>query len=88
MRAIRTPDQRLRVFISSTLGEALTHLAVLRRGAPSEGETARALQELYDRFTEGIDSPHLVAARAALARYTGAVDRAVADTVSDDWDVL
>ena len=25
-------------------------------------------QEVYDRFTEGFDSPHLVAARAALAR--------------------
>ena len=48
--------------------QALTHLAVLRRGTPGEADAARALQEVYDGFTEGFDSPHLVAARAALAR--------------------
>ena len=64
--------------------QALTHLAVLRRGAPSEADAARALQELYDGFTEGFD----IAAPRGGPRRLGAVDRAVADTVSDDWDVL
>jgi adenylate cyclase len=48
--------------------QALTHLAVLRRGSPGEAEAVRALQEVYDGFSEGLDSPHLVAARAALGR--------------------
>ena len=76
VRAIRTPDQRQRVFISSTLGEladergaarlaALTHLAVLRRGTP-EADAVHALRDVYDQFTEGFDVPQLVAARAAL----------------------
>ena len=48
--------------------QALTHLAVLRCGAAGEAEAVHTLREVYDRFTEGFDSPHLVAARAALAR--------------------
>ena len=48
--------------------QALTHLAVLRCGAAGEAEAVHTLQEVYDRFTEGFDSPHLVAAHAALAR--------------------
>ena len=39
--------------------QALTHLAVLRRGTPGEADAARALQEVYDGFTEGFDTPHL-----------------------------
>ena len=45
---------------------ALTRLTELRRGTPHEDETRRALQDVHDRFTEGFDLPHLVAARAAL----------------------
>ena len=48
--------------------QALTHLAVLRRGTPGEADALHALQELYDGFTEGFDTPQLVAARAALQR--------------------
>jgi predicted ATPase len=48
--------------------QALTHLARLRRGTPGEAEAVHALQEVYDGFTEGFDSPHLVAARTALAQ--------------------
>jgi hypothetical protein len=45
--------------------QALTRIAVLRRGSPGETGALRALQEVYDNFTEGFDTPHLVAARAA-----------------------
>ena len=47
--------------------QALTHLAVLRRGTPTEADAALALQEVYDGSPKGFDTPHLVAARAALA---------------------
>jgi predicted ATPase len=46
--------------------QALTRLAVLRRGAPGEPEAQRALREVYDAFTEGFDTRHLVAARSEL----------------------
>jgi hypothetical protein len=46
--------------------QALTRLAELRRGTPGEAEARRALQEVYVTFTEGLDTPQLVAARAAL----------------------
>lgn len=46
--------------------QALTRLALLRRGTPGEGDARRALREVYDSFTEGFDTPHLVAAQAAM----------------------
>jgi hypothetical protein len=46
--------------------QALTRLAALRRGTPDESDAVRALREAYDCFTEGFDTPHLVAARATL----------------------
>jgi hypothetical protein len=46
--------------------QALTRLAVLRRGAPGEPEALHELQEVYDAFTEGFGTRHLVEARAAL----------------------
>jgi predicted ATPase len=46
--------------------QALTRLAVLRRGTPREVDALDALRDVYDRFTEGLDSPPLVAAREAL----------------------
>ena len=46
--------------------QALTHLAVLRRETPGEADALHSLQDAYDGFTEGFDTPHLVAARAAL----------------------
>jgi hypothetical protein len=48
--------------------QALTHLANLRRGTPREAGAREALEAVYDGFTEGFDSPHLVAARTALGR--------------------
>jgi predicted ATPase len=45
---------------------ALTRLAGLRRGTPGEHDALRALREVYDLLTEGLDTPHPVAARAAL----------------------
>ena len=45
---------------------ALTRLAFLRRGTPKEDEARLALQEVYARFTEGFDLPHLIAARRVL----------------------
>jgi hypothetical protein len=46
--------------------QALTRLAILRRGTPMEFEARGALQVVYDGLTEGFDLPHLVAARQAL----------------------
>lgn len=45
---------------------ALTRLVVLRRATPGADDLVRELRELYGQFTEGFDSPHLVAARGAL----------------------
>ena len=45
---------------------ALTRLAFLQRGTSKEADARAALEELYSRFTEGFELPHLVAARAAL----------------------
>jgi hypothetical protein len=46
--------------------EALSRLAAARRGAAHQEDTVRRLRQLYDTFTEGFDSPQLVAARAVL----------------------
>jgi len=46
--------------------KVLTRLVSLRRGTPGEAESVRALRDVYDSFTEGFDTPQLVAARAAL----------------------
>jgi hypothetical protein len=51
---------------------ALTHLVEVRRGTPGEAKTLDALRALSETFTEGFDSPHLLAARAALESATGA----------------
>jgi predicted ATPase len=48
--------------------QALTQLALLQRGTPGEAAAIDALQAVHDEFTEGFDSPHLVAARTALGR--------------------
>jgi hypothetical protein len=45
---------------------ACTRLAVLGRGTTRERDAMRALQQLYESFTEGFDAPQLAAARAAL----------------------
>lgn len=46
--------------------QLLTRLATLRQGTPAEADSMRALREVYDEFTEGLETPPLVAARAAL----------------------
>jgi predicted ATPase len=43
---------------------ALTHLAVLQKGTSSGARTVKALGAVCDDFTEGLDNPHLLAARA------------------------
>ena len=49
--------------------QALTHLAALRHGEPlARPRRSARCRTVYDLFTEGFDSPHLVAARAALGR--------------------
>ena len=48
--------------------EALTDLAELRQGTPDETQVRRALAEVYESFTEGFDTPALVAARKVLER--------------------
>jgi len=50
--------------------QALTRLATLRREPPGEEGTRSRLQDLYDTFTEGFDSPQLTAARALLDETT------------------
>jgi hypothetical protein len=45
---------------------ALTRLATVRQGTPAEADTVQALRELCDSFTEALDNPHLLAARATL----------------------
>jgi predicted ATPase len=50
--------------------QALTHLARLRRGTPGEADAVAALEELYGQFTEGFDTPQLVAARDVLRSET------------------
>lgn len=45
---------------------ALTRLLELGRGTPDEAAAAHALRAELDTFTEGFDTPSLVAARAAL----------------------
>jgi ATP/maltotriose-dependent transcriptional regulator MalT len=47
--------------------QALTRLAVIRRGSTGGAEARRLLRDCYESFTEGFDTPQLVAARAALA---------------------
>ena len=47
--------------------EALTRLAAVRRGTTAAPGIRLRLQQLYDTITEGLDSPQLTAARAALA---------------------
>ena len=46
--------------------QALTRLISLRAGAAGTDDVVRALQKVYDGFTEGFETAHLVAARAAL----------------------
>lgn len=48
--------------------QALTRLATVRRGSPAGAETLRRLRELYETFTEGLNTPQL---RAAAALLTG-----------------
>jgi hypothetical protein len=45
---------------------AATRLASLRRSAPGHDAALEALRAVYDTFTEGFDTPQLVAARAVL----------------------
>ena len=45
---------------------AATRLASLRRSAPGDDEAYAALRAVYSTFTEGFDTPQLVAARAVL----------------------
>jgi hypothetical protein len=46
--------------------QAITRLAVARRGAAEYEETVHRLRRLYDMFTEGFDTPQLAAAREIL----------------------
>ncbi len=46
--------------------KAATRLARLRRGTPGEAEAAKTLEAVYSSFTEGLDTPDLVAAREVL----------------------
>ena len=78
---IRTPDQRLRVFISSTLGElaperrvgarmvaleALTRLARLHETGVKRDDARRRLRSVVDSFTEGLDTFQVTAAKSVL----------------------
>ncbi len=45
---------------------ALTRLATVRQGTPAEADTVRALRDLCESFTECLDNPHLLAARAVV----------------------
>ena len=45
---------------------AATRLAALRQGKPLESEAIEALRTVYATFTEGLDTPDLVAARQVL----------------------
>ncbi|QNN53649.1 DUF4062 domain-containing protein [Nocardioides mesophilus] len=47
--------------------EALTRLAAIDAGSPLEQRTRQRLRELYDTFTEGLDSAPLTAASAVLS---------------------
>lgn len=48
--------------------ETLTDLAELWQGTPDETRVRRELTEVYESFTEGFETPALVAARKVLER--------------------
>jgi hypothetical protein len=69
---IRTPDQRLRVFVSSTLQEiaderkATLRLSRLWREQGKTLATRNLLSEAYAKMTEGFTLPDLQLAQALL----------------------